>query len=427
MRRKIILLVAIGGMFIIATAQQPPTVDLRKSALSTPKADNSLSIYKNGQVLYSTDGKLNLTKAGITDFLSTEQITNIPYAGERETYAYDAKTQVLYAVVKTKEQKIIQGDDKVSIVPSESEKTFIPGEIKGTTLRFGRWIFEKSAKTLTVSYSAQDPALTADGSRLYFSSNREGGYGGYDIWYLNRNADGTWSEAINAGSTINSEKDDEYPFLWDDILIFSSNRDGNYDLFAIVNSSLKKLDELNSTADDINPIVSGGLGAFVSNRDGNDDIYLFNPEFLKPVPTTPEPEPEPESEQEPIPAEPEPKPEQDNEITIQTVFNNPTFEHNKAIVENNDKKDLDKLAEILKMYPNSTVNLSGHTDNTGTERRNNALSQERANAVKDYLISKGVKISQIMTTGYSSSKPIADNSTDAGRAKNRRVEIDVKL
>ena len=425
--KKIILLVALVGLFVTATAQQP-AADLRKSAtLSTAKADNSLSIYQAGQVLYATDSKLTLTKAEATDFSTPEAAKGISYAGERETYAYDAKTQILYTVVKKKDQKTIKSDNKQNIVPSDAENVEVETYVKGSTLRFWNWVFSGSTKTELASYSAKDPSLSADGNRLYFSSTREGGYGGYDIWYLNRNADGTWSDAINAGGTINSAKDEEYPFLWDGILLFSSNRDGNFDLFAIVNSSLKKLDELNSTADDINPIVSGGLGAFVSNRDGNDDIYLFNPEFLKPAPPKPEPKPEPvpEPKPEPVPEPPKELPKEEQAV-VETAFKNLTFETNKAVIKEG-KSDLDKLAEILKKYPNAVVTLSGHTDNTGTASRNNVLSQERADAVKNYLVEKDVKANQITAKGYGSTQPIADNATVEGRTKNRRVEIDVKI
>jgi hypothetical protein len=268
--KRIIILVAIVGLVATATAQQP-AADLRKSALSTQKADNSLSQYQAGQVLYATDGKLNLTKAGASDFATPEATKGITYAGDRETYAYDGKTQTLYAVVSKKGQVSIKGD-KANIVPSDAENVVVKEEYKGTTLRYWNWVVGDLTKTAMASYSAKDPSLTSDGNRLYFSSNRDGGYGGYDIWYLNRNSDGTWGDAVNAGNTVNSSSNEEYPFMYDGILLFSSNRGGNYDLYAIVNSSLKKLDDLNSSSDDINPIVSGKLGAFVSKRDGSDDI-----------------------------------------------------------------------------------------------------------------------------------------------------------
>ncbi|MDR2652275.1 MAG: hypothetical protein LBC68_08175, partial [Prevotellaceae bacterium] len=96
MKRTVLTIVAVVGLLLTATAQQP-AADLRKSALSSPQSDNSLSIYKDGQVLYATDGKLNLTKASGNDFSQPVSTKEVSYSGERETYAYDSKTQTLYA------------------------------------------------------------------------------------------------------------------------------------------------------------------------------------------------------------------------------------------------------------------------------------------------------------------------------------------
>ena len=71
------------------------------------------------------------------------------------------------------------------------------------------------------------------------------------------------------------------------------------------------------------------------------------------------------------------------------------------------------------------VSLSGHTDNVGTEAYNQALSERRVNSVKDYVVKKGVDASRVAGQGFGESKPIADNKTREGRAKNRRVEIKV--
>jgi OmpA-OmpF porin, OOP family len=80
------------------------------------------------------------------------------------------------------------------------------------------------------------------------------------------------------------------------------------------------------------------------------------------------------------------------------------------------------------MKDNTELNLdiSGHTDNTGDATKNQTLSENRAQSVKDYLIKKGVEESRITSAGYGPDQPVADNTTAAGRAKNRRVEIKVR-
>jgi OOP family OmpA-OmpF porin len=79
----------------------------------------------------------------------------------------------------------------------------------------------------------------------------------------------------------------------------------------------------------------------------------------------------------------------------------------------------------LNMLNWSTLTLVGHTDATGSEAYNHNLSVRRANAVKAYFLSKGLPYEKVQAKGMGESQPIADNSTSAGRAKNRRVEIEV--
>ena len=71
------------------------------------------------------------------------------------------------------------------------------------------------------------------------------------------------------------------------------------------------------------------------------------------------------------------------------------------------------------------IEIGGHTDNTGDKARNKALSQSRAKAVKDYLVSKGVDATRLSAIGYGDTKPLADNKTEEGRAKNRRTVFKV--
>lgn len=86
---------------------------------------------------------------------------------------------------------------------------------------------------------------------------------------------------------------------------------------------------------------------------------------------------------------------------------------------------LDKVAESLKMYPNSLIDVYGHTDSTGSDAYNQTLSENRARTVANYLSMQGVSSARIRSQGYGETMPVADNTTEDGRRKNRRVEIKI--
>jgi outer membrane protein OmpA-like peptidoglycan-associated protein len=86
---------------------------------------------------------------------------------------------------------------------------------------------------------------------------------------------------------------------------------------------------------------------------------------------------------------------------------------------------LDKMSKILRYHPKVKIEIGGHTDSSGNNEPNLALSHQRAVAVKNYLVSKGLNADYITATGYGESQPIADNKTEQGRSKNRRVELTV--
>jgi OOP family OmpA-OmpF porin len=86
-------------------------------------------------------------------------------------------------------------------------------------------------------------------------------------------------------------------------------------------------------------------------------------------------------------------------------------------------KGLDDVAKVMKDNPQMKISIDGHTDNTGTVAINDKLSQQRADAVKKYMVSKGIDASRITSTGHGQNSPIADNKTASGRQKNRRVEM----
>ena len=101
------------------------------------------------------------------------------------------------------------------------------------------------------------------------------------------------------------------------------------------------------------------------------------------------------------------------------------FDFDKSLLKADGKARLKELGEKIKSISLEVVIVVGHTDNVGTDAYNQKLSQRRAEAVKAYMVSLGVAKSRIYTEGKGESQPVADNKTSSGRAKNRRVEVEV--
>jgi outer membrane protein OmpA-like peptidoglycan-associated protein len=104
------------------------------------------------------------------------------------------------------------------------------------------------------------------------------------------------------------------------------------------------------------------------------------------------------------------------------ILKNVNFDFNTANLRPESETELNKLAEILKNNINTSVNIVGHTDSVGSDAYNLNLSKQRAEAVVNYLINKGIDGKRLISIGKGESEPIATNDTEDGRAINRRVE-----
>ncbi|WP_174873755.1 OmpA family protein [Vogesella oryzae] len=112
----------------------------------------------------------------------------------------------------------------------------------------------------------------------------------------------------------------------------------------------------------------------------------------------------------------------DNQLKL-NIPSDVSFDSGSYAIKSNLRPVLDRFATTLQQNPVTTVRIIGHTDNTGSDAINNPLSLNRANATRDYLVQHGVAMNRISIEGHGSREPVADNSTAAGRAANRRVEI----
>lgn len=102
-----------------------------------------------------------------------------------------------------------------------------------------------------------------------------------------------------------------------------------------------------------------------------------------------------------------------------------TFDVGSSTLKPLFRSTLDQIAQSMIQYPNSLIDVYGHTDSTGSDAFNQTLSESRARTVANYLISRGVSAARIRSQGFGETMPVADNATDSGRALNRRVEIKI--
>lgn len=112
----------------------------------------------------------------------------------------------------------------------------------------------------------------------------------------------------------------------------------------------------------------------------------------------------------------------DNQLKL-NIPSDVSFDTGRADIKPNFRGILDQFASGLSSQPNTEVRIIGHTDSTGPDELNNRLSLQRAEATRNYLVARGVNAQQVFTAGRGETEPLADNSTEQGRARNRRVEI----
>ena len=113
------------------------------------------------------------------------------------------------------------------------------------------------------------------------------------------------------------------------------------------------------------------------------------------------------------------------ELPKQYKLDNVYFESGKATITIASYKELDELVEYLKAKKKLVIEIAGHTDNVGTPEGNLKLSQDRSNAVRDYIVKKGIPTARLIPKGYGDTQPLASNDTDAGKQRNRRTEVRV--
>lgn len=300
------------------------------------------------------------------------------------------------------------------------------------------------------------PFMHSDSETLYFSSDGHPSVGGFDIYYVRKNDKKEWIEPKNIGYPINSEGDEIGFFVSTDgkYGYFASNEPGRvngkvkggYDVYqfelykearpekvafikgAVITPEGKAVEgarvEMKNarTKEKIDAVVDTTTGEYVGvvNLKQKDDIiltvkkdgYAFSSQVISVKEVT--------GPEKPIKADLETK-----EVKVGDTYQlrNINYATASADLKSESEIVIEEFAEFLKANPTLEVQIQGHTDNVGNAQSNLALSSNRAYTVKGLLEEKGIAGSRIKAVGFGSTKPIADNSTEAGRAKNRRTEF----
>ena len=309
---------------------------------------------------------------------------------------------------------------------------------------------------INTSGNEKTPFIHSDSETLYFSSDGHFGFGGLDIFYVRKDEKGEWLEPENIGSPINGGTDDVgffvssdtktgYFFSFDegkvrgkgvgrfDLYNFDLYKDARPQAVAFIKGNIKDYvgNEISGAQVEIKNIkteektyavvdsVSGEFMAAVNLKKKDDILITVKKEehaFSSKVISTKE-----LSYDAPLK---EIKMELNEAVAGKPfVINNIFYNTNSAELTIESKVVLKSFAGYLKENPEIKIEIQGHTDNVGNPKANEALSSNRAFSVKSTLEEMGISGSRINAKGFGSSKPLADNSNEEGRAKNRRTEF----
>ncbi len=374
-------------------------------------------------------------------------------------------------------------DGKTFYFVSDNEKTSTGGKdiFYSEQDAFGRWKEPQNiGKEINTPYNEEAVFISPDGNTLYFSSKGHNTMGGFDVFKSERNDFGEWSPARNMGYPINSPDDDifykvtpgsryayysanrmggvggkdlyrivflgeekEMRMSTEDILIAGIREEGKRGFFTpplaiaidtsyILTGKVFDAESLDGVMAKLN-FIDVDAGKVVTTAVANDTgyyraslpegkaygieivatDYLF---FLDIVDVSGEGSDEEIRRDFGL---------KKVEVGATVVLENIFFETAKATLKPESYAQLEQVLKFMESNPTIRMEISGHTDNTGSLKVNTRLSQARAESVVSYLVEHGIDPGRLDAKGYAFSRPIAPNDTPEGRARNRRVEFEI--
>lgn len=410
------------------------------------------SVYKDGIVFMSNYVQTDKAKTLYTNsrmyFKNRKGIT--PFNKSLE-YTIQSGPAAFY----NNEQSVIYTTNRYGKVKTEKQlNTAVTNELQLVTSSYdpksGKWSDPKRisnwAGGKSSAYSFMHPSLTPDGKRLYFASNMPGGYGGSDLYYADWDSKhNIWGAAVNLGPDINTNGNELFPQVFaDGMFLFSSNGQEGYgrqDIYVTnLNKDKKEIVHLpypiNTQYDDVNPVFMPSTNMFYLTSDrpgfnGNDRLYILD--MLKYPLVELGYKPREKKKDTTVTdvrgiTDEMVEPKKEKQVLPTYLVH---FEFNKDVLMPDDIRFLEN---ILANYsaPKYIIRVDGYTDVLGTWKYNMSLSQRRAEAVKNYLLSRGIPASQIETNAFGPSnfKVVCDGYLNKDQCikymmQNRRCEITI--
>ncbi len=443
-----------------------------KGKINTKHNDAILGVSPDGNTLYIYRGAENGGDIYVSHFNLKKNNWKKPKPVSRKINSKQAEGSVFLTAT---------GDTMYFISANEDLTTGGKDILFSVKNEKGRWQDPKNVGSLVnTNYDEEGIFLNKAGNEMWFSSRGHNSMGGFDVFHTVRLEDGTWSDPENIGYPINTADDDLFfrePSK-DKYAYYTTIREGGKgarDLFRVVFLGSEK--EILLSREDVliaglEDTVKTGffskpepvhidsfyyLKGHVYDKETNEPVlsriefidvnnsrvvataisadsgayqvklaepinygveiqakdYLF---FLDAVDMTRATTGEPMIHDFYL---------EKIKIGTKVVLENIYFETNKATLKPDSYEQLDQVVRFLESNESLRLEISGHTDNIGSLKYNTKLSEERARAVVNYLISKGIDPSRLESKGYAFTQPVAPNSTPEGREKNRRVEFKV--
>jgi len=461
----------------VAWMQKPLPVQLKPlKELNTPGSDLVSGVIRQGLLLMSNGYRELALNGGSETNPQTDRRTQQPYY---KAYVYQQYTQgnatmyleelvpkllgkydyhigpvnmnrredTLYATIN------IQGKNPLNAV----RRLQIYQSVKAD----GKWGEMQLLPGINVAgYSSSHAVLNSSGNILYFVSDRPGGFGQTDLWYCEKQADGSWGTPVNCGEKINTIAAEAFPTVNEEGILYFSSKGyaglGGYDIYRVKGEKAAwEMPEnmkapFNSGADDMGLILkhNGYEGYMASNKQGGmglDDIYYFaDPDYINRVnhitppavtdhsklPVTPSTNTTAGTTGRPPVRRPLTAEEEEDRRTLEQLKF--LYDYNSAALLAESRQVLNKVANVLKRRPDWKIVIASFADSRGADQYNTDLSALRCFSVIDYLVGKGIDPKRLYYANKGELEPLnrckdGVPCSEEEFRQNRRSEIKVKL